>query len=86
MKTAQDHLLQAGKERVYYNGQVDVAQASALASKSGGTTPRLAHYSFDFSHIIRLIHNKLAQNILKPVENVLYLGCATMESLLKSTT
>ena len=52
VKTAHDHLLQAGKERLYYNSQVEVAQASALAAKSDGTTPRLAHYSFDFAQQI----------------------------------
>ena len=52
VKVAQEHLIQAGKERAYYNSQVEVAQASAQAAKSEGTTPRLAHLSFDFAQQI----------------------------------
>ena len=47
VKIAQDHLISAGKERAYYNSQVEVAQASAQAALSEGSTPRLAQLSFD---------------------------------------
>ena len=49
VKIAQDHLIQAGKEHTYYNSQVEVAQASAQVALSEGSTPRLAHLSFDFA-------------------------------------